>query len=142
MEEIHVAQCFETETDKAETAVKLAKGLSCLDTSLAGADVPDGYLLASLGTARTMATVDAGHEAYDAMVQTARPLVLEFVEFTDLGPYSYKADLVDAQRICAAPSHVSKGSRVPSESNSLGRDGTRQGWLLTGALALAVLVLF
>lgn len=116
--------------------------MSCLETSIPGADVPDGYMVASLGAARTMSTVDAGHEAYDTLVQTARPLVLEFVEYTDLGTYSYTADLVEAQRICAAPSQVRKGSRVPSDAKSMRHSVKRHGCGSTlGAVVMIMLAL-
>lgn len=44
--------------------------------------------------------------------------MLEFVDYTDLGRYSYKVDFVDAQRLCVAPTELEDGSRVPPSPSS------------------------
>ncbi|KAJ3479750.1 hypothetical protein NLG97_g8239 [Lecanicillium saksenae] len=107
-------------------------------------DVPDGYLVADLGVARSLHIADAAHTAYDKYVLNSRPLVLEFVDYSDLGPYSYTVDFVDALRLCGAPGEVKTGSRVPtppkSESTSdPASEGVKQQASLLGAVALAAI---
>ncbi|KAJ6785475.1 hypothetical protein PWT90_01185 [Aphanocladium album] len=125
------------------SSIKLARGLSCLSTKVPGLDVPEGYLVADLGVARSMHMADEAHEAYDKYVLNSRPLVLEFVDYADTGPYSYTVDFVDALRICGAPTEVKTGSRVPTPPKSdttsdPASGGVGQQEALLGVLALAM----